>query len=157
MSGSLYYSLAADLGLIPPPSSYEGLASIASLAHQVLFRPYDIQLTATSQNEVEPAVISTTVGANVYTATTYIRLDNFYTLFYSRRTDGNSGTLVGGQLPTLPAYHSYGDPFLDANIYGGGVTPGRIYNVGIMHNGAGAANNAIGCWHSDDGGAPWSA
>jgi hypothetical protein len=156
MSGSLYYSLAADLGLIPPLDSYHGIATVAPQAPPVGFRPYDIQLTATTQHEVEPSVISTTVNGQVYTATTYARSDAHFTLWYSRRTEGNSGTLVGGQMPTLAAYQSYGDPFLDANIYGGGVTPGRIYNTGIMHNGQRVANNAIGCWHSDDGGATWS-
>lgn len=152
MSGSLYFPLATELGLVPAPPLLPGIASSASLLG---FRPYNVNVTSTGEHENEPSVLSTTISGTVYTATTFNRLRTTYQIGYSRRNE-NTGAMVGGDLPTHPTYQSYGDPFLDANIYGGGVAPGRIYNVGIMHNGFGAPNNAIGLWYSDDGGASWA-
>ncbi len=143
-----------DLGFAPRPE--EGIANSALAPVGPLFSPFDVNVTSSSQHEVEPAVITTTLGGTVYTVSTYARLDNYYTLYSTRLNETNGTRTLPGQLPILSDYHSYGDPSLDANVYGGGVSQGRIYNVGIMHNGYGSAKTAIGCWHSDDGGATWS-
>ncbi len=112
-------------------------------------------MSFTSDHDVEPVAISTTVGSQIYTATVFMRMENPYPqLWYTRRYD-YSGVLLGGPLPVSMNYHSYGDPFLAADLWGG-LYPNRIYNVGIMHNGYGSPNSGIGLWSSDDGGLSWA-
>jgi hypothetical protein len=162
MSGGLYYSLGftrefADRGATPVsavggdplPSGPGG------------FPPEEVQVTFSSDHDVEPVAISTTIGPQTYTATVFLRFADplagreYPTLWFTRRYD-SSGSVLGGQLPVSTDYHSYADPFLAGNLFGGGLYPNRIYNVGIMHNGQGNPGSGIGLWSSDDGGLTWA-
>jgi hypothetical protein len=52
-------------------------------------------------------------------------------------------------------YNSAIDPSLDANVYSGGVSPGRIYNAGVLINGTGVPSS-VAVWYSDNQGSTWT-
>jgi hypothetical protein len=119
---------------------------------------------------VEPSVISISIGSSTYTASTYIqRLPTGltqpqfrYRNYAAATVDLTNPNWTRTLLPIPSGYTQSGDPWMDENSFSDGIAPKRIYVAGIIFqdtsctmNGC-VPPNAIGLWHSDNGGLTWS-
>jgi hypothetical protein len=155
LSGPNALSIAQYFGLpLPTPQHINGILG-AIVDPSVL---YTYQVTNDSQKEVEPAVLSLTIGGIDHTSSVYIRYPNGIVprLFFSHSTN-----LVDWSSPLemrrpLFGYTQSVDSLMAANIYTNGIAPLRLYCVGLLKNDYLRDPSAITAWYSDDGGQSWS-
>jgi hypothetical protein len=144
---------------VPPPRDEDTLISITAASAVNL---YTRQVTNDAEQDVEPAVMAVTLAnGTVRTTKTYIkgvtiggqlRFRNYFA------STTNLTTWSHGQMPIPAGYQQTADPLMDANVFGNGVAPYRMYTVGIVYQAMPFATpNAIGVWRSDTGGATWTA
>jgi hypothetical protein len=149
-------------GLFPQPSWPS-----ASVASGPVYT-YDV-INNQNQN-VEPSVISISIGSTTYTSAGFIqRLPTGLTQpqFRYRNAVATTSSLTTPNwtyttLPIPTGYTQSGDPLMDENAYSDGIAPHRIYLTGIIFQDTSCTQtgcvspNAIGLWHSDNGGLTWS-
>ncbi len=118
------------------------------------FWPASYNVTRSDEQEAETQVLTASAGGTEYTIITYMRWQGGPNGAWRTRYRKLNGvqTLADGEFAT-PGYTWAGDPSLDANLYGGGVSPGRIYNAAVLINNG---TTAIGVWYSDDQGSIWT-
>jgi hypothetical protein len=126
---------------------------------------YTLQVTNDAQQDVEPSVRTLTIGSTNYTTAASIKFLQTFDVYpqgvYRFRnyfaTTTNFSTWTRGMLPMPAGYTQSGDPYMDENSYTSGIAPLRKYVAGIIfQDNDNGPPNAIGVWHSDDGGLTWS-
>src|SRR5436305_9934554 len=157
------------LGFVPPRPPVPGSSGSGGVGPQGFTladgSQYTVPVTTDTDQDVEPSVRTLTIGSTTYTTATSIKYAqipppgcplgvctrNFFA------TTTNFSTWTRGMLSMPAGYPESGDPLMDENSYTTGIAPLRIYTVGILFQSTpNAAPNAIGVWHSDDGGQTWS-
>lgn len=164
ISGALYYQLLRSLNLeqkleTSSPVSIGGrqrstrqgkerfgITPLASVETS-------FQATHDAQDDVESSIVSFTRNSVDYTVTAYMQLQpdlvNYRINFTTRNS---SGGIANGQLNVPAGWVSSYDPVVAANVYWGGVGPGRVYCVGILNSGGQAPATALAVWLSDTNG-----
>jgi len=126
---------------------------------------YTLQVTNDAQQDTEPTDRTLTIGSTTYTTVASIKYlftgpapnQNRFRNYFATTTDFSTWTR--GELPMPTGYTQSGDPLMDENSYTTGIAPLRKYVTGIIfqdYTGPTVVPNAIGVWHSDDGGMTWS-
>jgi hypothetical protein len=127
---------------------------------------YTLTVTNDAQQDTEPTVRTLTIGSTTYTTVASIKYlftgpspnRNRFRNYFATTTDFSTWTR--GELPMPTGYKQSGDPLMDENSYTTGIAPLRKYVTGIIYQDNSTSNdvvpNAIGVWHSDDGGLTWS-
>ena len=146
LRGSHLLSLVAFL-LFAPLSSY-GAITVPPGGER--------QMYTDVSEDIEPAVMSTSVSGADYTTTVFMKFLNIYStvkpqLYYS--SYNTNGQIRANPLPTLTGYDRNADPVMAKNTTTTWPT-NRIYLAGTAYNAT--TPNAIAVWSSDDGGFTWS-
>lgn len=117
---------------------------------------YTVNVSNDTNQDMEPSVVSLTLGSTDYTTTAYIKYVNGIAKnHFATTTDFVNFTR--GQLSIPAGYTWSADPMLDANIFTSGIAPGRVYCAGIVYNQYPISPpNAIAVWRSNNGGITWS-
>jgi hypothetical protein len=107
--------------------------------------------------DIEPAVMATSVSGVDYTCTVFMKFLNQYQtltphLYYS--TYNSNGQVRANPLSTLSGYDRNADPVMAKNSTAT-YPSNRIYLAGTAYNST-ITPNAIAAWYSDDGGFTWS-
>ncbi len=123
-------------------------------------------LTNDASQDVEPSVITQTIGTTTTTTSTYTKYIGGNTRNFFVTTDGTSPPTgaelllpraIDGWAGDAAAYLLTGDPLLSENLYDSGIAPRRIYSTGIANSGVTfTPPSGIGVWYSTDGGRNWS-
>jgi hypothetical protein len=160
LSGVPYRSLLSAYGVFGPDAeTVQGAGPVPSGT---------VAATNDVQQDVEPAVIATTISGVVKTTVVNVKyipvVGSFVNLNYFANTgaNGESNFTYRGALPMPNGYIESADPLLAQNPNGTGQGPHRMYCVGILYNGfSGSGNgppiapNGIAVWPSTDGGQTW--
>ncbi|HVT59502.1 MAG TPA: sialidase family protein [Thermoanaerobaculia bacterium] len=126
---------------------------------------YTYNVSNNVNQNAEPSVVSITIGATTFTTATYFQYLPTYLTFPTARAriyaaSTSSLTIpdwTRTELPIPVGYTESGDPLMDENSLSYGIAPNRMYTTGIIfQDAANVQPNAIGLWHSDDGGVTWS-
>ena len=151
MSGALEQAWLLKHGLLKVSPAL-GQATPEAPGFTPQFSPASYNVTRSPEQEVETQVLTALAGGTEYTIITYMRYQGSFLKTRYRKLNGVV-TLTDGEFAT-PGYLFAGDPSRDANLYGGGSSPGRIYNAAYLDNLAGTT--AIGVWYSDNQGSSWT-
>jgi hypothetical protein len=126
---------------------------------------YTYNVSNNLNQNVEASVLSITIGASTFTTATYFQyiptglsLPSTRARNYAASTSSlTTPSWTRTELPISSAYTQSGDPLMDENSFSSGIAPHRMYTVGVIFQDAAfVPPNAIGLWHSDDGGLTWS-
>jgi hypothetical protein len=153
LSGAVYLETLKLYGIGPPGQEPFTESSKFASPETVL---YTVNASNDVNQDVQPSVVSLTLGSTDYTTTAYIKfVSGLPKNHFATTTDFLNFTR--GQLTIPLGYTTSADPMLDANIFTSGIAPGRIYCAGIVFNQYPTSPpNAIAVWRSSNGGVNWS-
>jgi hypothetical protein len=174
LSSSWYYALHRTIahGLVNPTSitlaSEPKEATTARLhVRETAALAAGVKATNDTLQDAESAVTALNIGGTTYTVAASNHYTNVNGTVYGHINAVSSSNFSNFTLPTQlpipvdrrgsPQFQDSSDPMLAANVYAGGVAPGRIYCSGILFTPDARFNpSMVGLWHSDDGGVTWS-
>jgi len=125
-----------------------------------------VPATNDTLQDAEPVVVALNKNSFTYTVAASNHYTNVSGVIHDYVNAVSSSTFSTFTLPArLPIpndrrsdlFQDSADPMLAANVYTGGVVPGRVYCSGVLFTPDIRFNlSMIGVWYSDDGGVTWS-